>query len=159
MINILNIFGQILPEEMNLPIRMLAGFDINNPNEVREFFGLFVKLFGILSGFLIVIGSLMCILRRYKMPAEKGSSSYSDMLFLWVVWGVAFTGLLCVMFRLMHTAILGYPTYFIHLILVYFLLWYMPYSKFAHMVYRFLGLIFLKMYGRDERRANSFVLI
>lgn len=157
-INILGIFGQILPDEMNLPIRMLVGFDISNPDELREFFGLFVKLFGIFSGLLIVIGSLMCILRRYKMPPEKGGSNYSDMLFLWVVWGVAFTGLLCVMFRLMHTPTMGYPTYFIHLILVYFLLWYMPYSKFAHMVYRFLGLIFLKMYGREERKANTFVL-
>lgn len=152
-VNVLGIFGQILPEDMNLPIYMLAGFDINNQNELREFFGLLVKLFGIFSGTLIVIGSLFAILRRYRTSKMHGRSSYSDMLFLFVVWGVAFTGLLCVIFRLMHTAILGFPTYFIHLILVYFLLWYMPYSKFAHMVYRFLGLIFLKMYGRENKQS------
>lgn len=152
-VNVLGIFGKILPEDMNLPIYMLAGFDINNQNELREFFGLLVKLFGIFSGTLIVIGSLFAILRRYRTSKMHGRSSYSDMLFLFVVWGVAFTGLLCVIFRLMHTAILGFPTYFIHLILVYFLLWYMPYSKFAHMVYRFLGLIFLKMYGRENKQS------
>lgn len=157
-LNVLRLFGQILPEDMNLPIEMLAGFNINNPNELREFFGLCVKMFGIFSGTLIVIGSLMCILRRYKTPISKARSSYSDMLFLWIIWGVAFTGLLCVIFRLMQTAFLGYPTYFIHLVLVYFLLWYMPYSKFAHMVYRFLGLTFLKMYGRDYKQDYHIVL-
>lgn len=156
-VNVVGIFGQILPEYMNLPIRMFAGFDIHNPEELREFFGLCVKLFGILSGILIVFGSLMCILMRYQTPISQGRSSYSDMLFLWVVWGVALTGLLCTIFRLMQTAWLGYPTYFVHLVLVYFLLWYMPYSKFAHMVYRFLGLIFLKMYGRENKQSFFFV--
>ncbi|MFN3270015.1 MAG: hypothetical protein ACK42G_05470, partial [Candidatus Kapaibacteriota bacterium] len=99
----------------------------------------------------------MCLIRRYKTNLQHGKSSYSDMLFLWVVWGVASTGLLCVLFRLMHTAVLGFPTYFIHLVLVYFLLWYMPYSKFAHMVYRFLGLVFLKMYGREEKSPKLLV--
>jgi quinone-modifying oxidoreductase subunit QmoC len=158
-INVLGIFGKILPEDMNIPIRMFAGFDINNPDELREFAGLLTKLFGIFSGLLIVIGSLMCLIRRYRTNKQHGKSSYSDMLFLWVVWGVAFTGLLCVVFRLSHAAILGYPTYFIHLILVYFLLWYMPYSKFAHMVYRFLGLIFLKMYGRENKTLGRFYSI
>ncbi len=150
-INIVGIFGKILPDEMNMPIRMLAGFNIHNPDEVREFFGLLVKSFGMFSGTLIVIGGLMSILRRYRTPENEGKSSYSDMLFLWVIWGVGFTGMLCVIFRLMELPVAGYPTYFVHLILVYFLLWYMPYSKFAHMVYRFLGLTFLKMYGREGR--------
>jgi len=158
-INLLGIFGKILPEDMNIPIRMFAGFNINNPDELREFAGLLTKLFGIFSGLLIVIGSLMCLIRRYRTNKQHGKSSYSDMLFLWVVWGVAFTGLLRVVFRLSHAAILGYPTYFIHLILVYFLLWYMPYSKFAHMVYRFLGLIFLKMYGRENKTLGRFYSI
>jgi quinone-modifying oxidoreductase subunit QmoC len=158
-INVLGIFGKILPEDMNIPIRMFAGFNINDPDELREFAGLLTKLFGIFSGLLIVIGSLMCLIRRYRTNKQHGKSSYSDMLFLWVVWGVAFTGLLCVVFRLSHAAILGYPTYFIHLILVYFLLWYMPYSKFAHMVYRFLGLIFLKMYGRENKTLSRFYSI
>lgn len=156
-VNVVGVFGQILPEAMNLPISMFAGFDIRNPEQLREFAGLLTKLLGIFSGFLIVFGTLMCILRRYKTPANEGHSSYSDLLFIWVIWGVATTGLLCVMFRLMHTAVLGYPTYFVHLVLVYFLLWYMPYSKFAHMIYRFLGLTFLKMYGRDSK-TELFVL-
>ncbi len=156
-INVIGIFGRILPEDMNLPIAMFTGFDIYNSEQLREFAGLLTKLFGIFSGFLIVFGGLMCILRRYETPPNEGRSSYSDLLFLWVLWGVATTGLLCVMFRLMHTAVLGYPTYFVHLVLVYFLLWYMPYSKFAHMVYRFLGLTFLKMYGR-ENKEEIFVL-
>jgi quinone-modifying oxidoreductase subunit QmoC len=70
---------------------------------------------------------------------------------LWVIFGVGLTGMGIVFIRLSGVAVLAYITYFIHLTLVFFLLWYMPYSKFAHMIYRFLGLTFLKMHGRGNK--------
>lgn len=148
--------GKFLPEDMNMPIHLLATFNINNPNDVREMIGLLTKTFGLFAGSLLVIGGLMMLIKRINTQKRDGKSSYYDLLFLWVLWGVSLTGMLLVLFRLSHSAILGYPTYFIHLVLVFFLLWYMPYSKFAHMIYRFLGLTFLKMYGRENKREIFF---
>ncbi len=99
----------------------------------------------------MITGGLMMLITRQLTPEREGASSYYDMLFLWVIWGVAFTGMLCVLFRLLELPIAGFSIYYIHLVLVYFLLWYMPYSKFAHIIYRVLGLTFLKMHGRDIR--------
>lgn len=151
-LDVMNVFGgKFLPEDMNMPIHLIATFNINNPNDVTEMIGLLTKSFGLFAGSLLVIGGLMMLIKRMQTQKRNGKSSYYDLLFLWVLWGVAVTGILLVVFRLSHTAILGYPTYFIHLVLVFFLLWYMPYSKFAHMIYRFLGLTFLKMYGRENK--------
>lgn len=102
----------------------------------------------------MVIGGLMFILRRATNTKNEGKSGYYDLLFLWIIWGVAFTGMLLVIFRLTGLAQTGYPTYFVHLVLVYFLLWYMPFSKFAHMIYRYLGLTKLKMYGRENKEIR-----
>ncbi|ROL59224.1 hypothetical protein D9V86_10965 [Bacteroidetes/Chlorobi group bacterium ChocPot_Mid] len=115
--------------------------------------GLFhpVKVLGVISGLFLVIGLLLFLLKRYKTQEHDGKSSYNDWLFLWVIFGVGLTGMGIVFIRLSGVAVLAYITYFIHLTLVFFLLWYMPYSKFAHMIYRFLGLTFLKMHGRGNK--------
>jgi quinone-modifying oxidoreductase subunit QmoC len=93
----------------------------------------------------------MLILKRYNTPENEAKSSYNDMLFLWVLWIVAATGMLLVFLRLAGIPAIAFPMYFVHMVFVYFLLWYMPFSKFAHMVYRYVGLTFLKMYGRENK--------
>jgi len=110
-----------------------------------------VKILGMVSGLFLVIGLLLFLMKRYKTNIQDGKSGYKDWLFLWVIFGVALTGILIVFFRMSGIPEIAYTTYFIHLTLVFFLLWYMPYSKFAHMPYRFLGLTFLKMYGRENK--------
>lgn len=149
--DVVGIFGKFLPHDMNLPFYIVPIFDISNSTHITEMIGLVTKMIGLIGGTLMVIGGLMFILRRYTMTKREGKSSYYDLLFLWVIWSVAFTGMLLVIFRLTGFAVMGYPTYYIHLVLVYFLLWYMPFSKFAHMIYRYLGLTKLKMYGRENK--------
>lgn len=150
-IDVMGIFGKFLPHDMNLPFYIIPIFDIHNTEHLSQMVGLLTKLFGMFGGMFMIIGGLLFIVRRYTTAKRDGKSSYYDLLFLWVIWGVAFTGMLLVIFRLTGLAVVGYPTYFIHLIMVYFLLWYMPFSKFAHMIYRFVGLTKLKMYGRDNK--------
>ncbi len=147
----LGILPKFLPEHMNLPFHLLGTFDPSNTGSLIEMAGLITKLIGVAGGFGMVIGGLMLIVKRYNTPEREAKSAYSDMLFLWILWLVAATGMLCVVFRLVDLPAAGYPIYFVHLVLVYFLLWYMPYSKFAHMIYRFIGLTFLKMHGRENR--------
>jgi quinone-modifying oxidoreductase subunit QmoC len=44
--------------------------------------------------------------------------------------------------------ILAYPTYFIHLTSVFFLFFYAPFTKMAHMVYRTTAMLWARMSGR-----------
>jgi quinone-modifying oxidoreductase subunit QmoC len=53
--------------------------------------------------------------------------------------------------RISGAAMAAYAVYYLHLVAVACLLWYMPYSKFAHMVYRTLGLIYARQIGREPR--------
>ena len=55
--------------------------------------------------------------------------------------------------RLTGWALVAYGVYFIHMVLVFFLLWYMPYSKFAHMFYRGLALVYARHVNRSRQRA------
>lgn len=115
--------------------------------------GLFhwVKIIGMVSGIFLFIGLLMFMIKRIRTEKEKGRSSYNDWLFLTVILLVAATGILSVFARLSGLPGFAYPVYFVHLSCVFFLLWYMPWSKFAHMIYRFLGLTFLKTRGRENK--------
>jgi quinone-modifying oxidoreductase subunit QmoC len=67
---------------------------------------------------------------------------------------VAGTGMLTWLLRLASIPAVAYPVYFIHLCFVFFLLWYMPYSKFAHMIYRALALIRANQTGRITPKAS-----
>jgi quinone-modifying oxidoreductase, subunit QmoC len=110
-----------------------------------------VKILGMVSGFFLLTGLVLFLLKRIKTDKHDGKSTYNDWLFLLVILGVAFTGLLIVFLRISGVPAIAYTAYFIHLTLVFFLLWYMPWSKFAHIIYRYLGLCYLKMYNRENK--------
>jgi quinone-modifying oxidoreductase subunit QmoC len=89
------------------------------------------------------------IIKERRANAEKaGFGSYFDWLLIYVVFAVGATGLLSWLFRLLHIPILAYPTYFLHLCSVFFLFFYAPYTKMAHMVYRTVAMLYARMSGR-----------
>ena len=65
-----------------------------------------------------------------------------------MIFAVGATGLGAWLFRLLHIKILAYPTYFLHLCSVFFLFFYAPYTKMAHMVYRTTAMLWARMSGR-----------
>jgi quinone-modifying oxidoreductase subunit QmoC len=110
-----------------------------------------VKFLGALSGIALVIGGAMLIMRHRTNPDEVGSNGYPDNWFITVMFLTGLTGMLSWLVRLTGVGIAAYLTYFIHMVCVFMLLWYMPYSKFAHMIYRTLALVYAKRVGRVSR--------
>jgi quinone-modifying oxidoreductase subunit QmoC len=107
-----------------------------------------VKWLGNLGALGLLAGMFLVILNRLGTAAKAGLGSYYDWLFIVVVAGVGLTGFLSEIFRLADAAALAYPTYFAHLVLVFFLFAYAPYSKMAHMLYRALAMVFERATGR-----------
>jgi quinone-modifying oxidoreductase subunit QmoC len=110
-----------------------------------------IKILGNLSGIAMVVGCIVVAVHRFKTKPEKGSSTYNDWLLILFVFLVATTGLLTQTLRLLDTPFFAYNTYFVHMVFIFFLLWYAPYSKLAHMFYRTLAMVYLKMNGRDKK--------
>ena len=94
----------------------------------------------------------MVITNRRKNAEKAGNGSYYDWLFISIVFMIVSTGILSEVLRLAQISVLAYPIYFIHLVVVFFLFAYAPYSKMAHMVYRMTALVFAKYSGREEKK-------
>jgi len=112
-----------------------------------------VKILGNVSAVALLYGCARLVMRRFeKEPEERNNlpSSYFDWLFLGLLTAVAVTGSLTELTRLSGAAGIAYPTYFIHLSLIFMLLGYMPYSKFAHLFYRTAAMVHEKMYAAEE---------
>jgi len=110
-----------------------------------------IKILGALSGIGLLVGSVMLIARRWANKDEVGANGYTDYLFLYIIFFTALTGMLAWMLHYSGIPLLAYADYFVHLTFVFFLLWYMPYSKFAHMIYRSLAIVHSKQVGHQAR--------
>jgi len=108
-----------------------------------------MKILGNASAIGLLLGISWVISNRLKNAPKAGIGSYYDWLFISVVLTIVVTGILSELLRLLGVAILAYPVYFIHLVAIFFLFAYAPFSKMAHMVYRTTALVFAKSTGRD----------
>ena len=66
---------------------------------------------------------------------------------------VGLSGTLAYLTRLAGIGVLAYPFYFIHLVFVFSLFIYLPFSKLAHMFYRGAAICFNTYSGREARAA------
>jgi quinone-modifying oxidoreductase subunit QmoC len=110
--------------------------------------GLLPKLFGNIGGLAIVFGALLMIGNRMSKSEDSPASGY-DWVFLGSIFLVGATGMLTEILRLVGSAGLAYPMYFVHLVFVFYIIAYLPYSKLAHLLYRPLAIIHAKNVGRD----------
>ena len=99
-----------------------------------------VKILGNVSGAAVIIAASVFLWRRIADAGRAGKSAYSDWLFLSVLGLTTLTGFFSQWLRLGDLRV-AYPMYFIHLLFVFFLLVYIPYSKFAHLIYRGLAML------------------
>lgn len=108
-----------------------------------------VKWLGNVSAIMLLVGILMVINNRKKNQEKAGKGGYYDWLFIYIVFAIMATGILSEVVRLADIAVLAYIMYFTHLIVVFFLFAYAPFSKMAHMVYRATAMVFAKYSERE----------
>lgn len=105
------------------------------------------KVLGNISAAMIFVGLILIIRNRFKKEKDRGS--YFDWLFIVILFTVVMTGMLTELARLANSAALAYSIYTVHLIFVFSLIAYLPFSKFAHIFYRTAAIIYGKYSGRD----------
>jgi quinone-modifying oxidoreductase subunit QmoC len=132
-------------------IRSFYPFDLVHP----------MKVLANVGCVLLIFGCVKAILDRRAALQNNGPVSTSfDVIFVWLLLLVALTGLVTEVLRfavgdvpdsgLTSTAL---TLYFVHLVLVFQLLVYLPYSKFAHIVYRTVAMVYAEHSGRSEGQA------
>jgi quinone-modifying oxidoreductase subunit QmoC len=103
------------------------------------------KILGNVSGVLLVVGGALLVKHRLEGGDRAGKSTAFDTFFLVVVVGVIATGVLSEAGRLLFPAGLACALYVVHLGIVLSLFLTFPYSKFAHLLYRTLALVHVRM--------------
>ena len=106
------------------------------------------KLLGNLAALMLTVGCAIMIFQRIFNKDKSGSSNYTDWIFLIILLVLTFTGIILEFARFNNWNI-AYYLYTFHLVLVWFLIIYLPYTKFGHMLYRTLAMVFCKMAGRE----------
>ena len=106
-----------------------------------------LKIFANVSAALALAGVILLLVRRAGNGARRAASTYFDWFFLTALAGVVITGIAAELLRLAETGAM-YGVYFVHLVLVFSLLLYAPYSKFAHLAYRTVALASIKKSNR-----------
>jgi quinone-modifying oxidoreductase subunit QmoC len=93
-----------------------------------------VKWLGNAGGVALIIGSIL--LWKNRAAKKDQTSSYWDWFLLILVFGLGVTGMGTQVLRLAGLAGPTYAVYFVHLLLIWSLFAYTPFSKLAHLVYR-----------------------
>ncbi len=122
-----------------------------------------MKILANVGGILLIVGAGKAILDRMNAPADgKHQSTSFDWIFVWLLLLVGLTGFVVEVLRFVAEGAAGaeayasgyalpaYTIYFIHLVSVFGLLVYLPYSKFAHVWYRTVAMIYAEATGRTR---------
>ncbi len=107
-----------------------------------------VKVLANIGALAMVVSLGILTIRRRKLDPQKETSSFHDWYLLGVIWVVAISGILSQLFRLMELAVPAYCVYYLHLVTVWMLFAYLPWSKLGHFVYRTVALTYVRMIGR-----------
>ena len=127
-----------------------------------------MKILANLGCAALIFGCVKAIVDRLNHQEESGKSTSFDWIFLGLLTGVAVTGLFTEVLRFAaepaehaaqqagHTPLqyAAFGVYFVHLVLVFDLLICLPFSKFAHVLYRTVALVYAEHTGRNEPRVE-----
>ncbi len=112
------------------------------------------KLLANIGGVAVIIGCVLMIWERLTDRQNAGFSLFFDWAFLWTLFAVVFTGFAAEALHYLRMVPHRHVAYFIHLVFVFSLLIYLPYSKFAHVFYRFTAMVFAERIGREANGSG-----
>jgi len=95
-----------------------------------------IKLFALLVGIGLLVGIILAITNRLKPKDAESTISYLDWSLIIAVLATVSTGLLTWFGRVANLGTVAYGIYFLHLVSVFYIIAYLPYSKLAHIFYR-----------------------
>lgn len=107
-----------------------------------------IKVLGNVSGTLAFLGCAVMLTRRMA-SGKTGKATAFDWTFLWVLFMIVITGFLAQLFRVYDLPVAAFGLYYLHLVLVFFLLAYAPYTKMAHIFFRGVAMVYARWSGRN----------
>jgi quinone-modifying oxidoreductase subunit QmoC len=118
------------------------------PNGMVYPFSLFDpwKIMANAAGAAVLGGCLLMIWERMRDPDHRGA--YADWVLIGTIMIVVLTGFAAEAFHIIRLEPHRHAAYFVHLVFVFSLLMYLPYSKFAHVVYRTVAMVYAEHSGR-----------
>ena len=122
---------------------IIAAITHNYPLSITNPF----KIAGNLASLMLLAGTGIFMAERLFNKKTGGNSNYSDWLLLIAIFLLTVSGVFVQLARFENWNF-AYHLYFFHLVCVWFVIIYLPYTKFAHMVYRLVALAFAEKVGR-----------
>ena len=107
-----------------------------------------IKILAQIGMVLLLVGMTLLTLRRSNLDPAKQTSNWYDWYLIGVIWVVGITGALTQFFRMADWAALTYIIYYLHLVSVFMLIGYLPWSKLGHLVYRTAVITYIRYMGR-----------
>jgi quinone-modifying oxidoreductase subunit QmoC len=116
---------------------------------VAKIYVVMFKLTANIGAISLLLGAGLLILNRLKEKSYTSLTSSFDWTLLGIIFTVCVTGILSEFTRVANMPEIAYPIYFIHLVTVFYVIAYIPYSKLSHMVYRITAITYAKMANID----------
>ena len=107
-----------------------------------------VKIIGNVGGIALLLGLTWVSWRRLTRRHEAGRSIYFDWYFVGILYAVTITGFVVEIVRYSDLRLASYSLYLLHLVFYFMLFTYLPFTKFAHIIYRTLALTHARQIGR-----------
>jgi len=105
------------------------------------------KILGNVAAIMLFVGIGIMIFNRIFDKENSGNSTYTDWLFLISLFLLTISGVVVEAARFLNWE-LAYHLYFFHLICVWFIIIYLPFTKFGHLLYRVVALVFAESIKR-----------
>ncbi len=113
-----------------------------------------IKIAGNLGGMMLLTGISIMLLMRLSNRQDRQGSNYFDWFFPVTLLLLTLSGGMVEMARFMNWTA-AYLIYFIHLVLVWMVILYAPYTKFGHFLFRTVALIAAKQRGRQILKKQT----